>query len=40
MSEYADVLNDEEIAAVSNYVRGSWGNEAGPVKPADVRAAR
>jgi mono/diheme cytochrome c family protein len=40
MLEYADVLSDAEIAAVSNFVRGSWGNEAGPVKAADVRAAR
>jgi mono/diheme cytochrome c family protein len=40
MPAYADVLDDSEIAAVSNFVRGSWGNEAGPVSPTDVRAAR
>jgi mono/diheme cytochrome c family protein len=40
MSAYADVLSDADVAAVSNYVRGSWGNEAGPVSVADVRAAR
>jgi mono/diheme cytochrome c family protein len=40
MSAYADVLTDAEIAAVSNYVRGSWGNEAPAVSAAEVRAAR
>ncbi len=40
MPAYADVLDDSEIAAVCNFVRGSWANEAGPVSPADVRAAR
>jgi alcohol dehydrogenase (quinone), cytochrome c subunit len=40
MSPYADVLNDLEIAAVSNYVRGSWGNRASAVKEADVARQR
>ena len=40
MSSYADVLSDADIAAVSNYVRGSWGNEASEVSAAQVRAAR
>lgn len=40
MKPYADVLSDADIAAVSNYVRGSWGNEAGAVTDSDVRAAR
>ena len=40
MQAYADVLDDAEVAAVSNYVRGSWGNEAGPVSAEQVRAAR
>ena len=40
MPAYADVLDDTETSAVSNFVRGSWGNEAGPVSPAEVRDAR
>lgn len=35
-------LSDEEIAAVTSYVRQAWGNTAGPVDPAlvaEVRAA-
>jgi mono/diheme cytochrome c family protein len=40
MPAYADVLSDAEVAAVSNFVRGSWGNEAGPVSAEEVRAAR
>ena len=40
MPAYADVLDDAEVAAVSNFVRGSWGNEAGPVSSAEVRDAR
>src|ERR1700722_76015 len=36
MQPYTEVLNDSEVAAVSNYVRGSWGNRAGMVKAADV----
>jgi mono/diheme cytochrome c family protein len=33
-------LPDEEIAAVLTYVRGSFGNKAGPVTAAQVKAAR
>lgn len=40
MKPYADLLNDAQVAAVSNYLRGSWGNEAGAVQESDVRAAR
>ncbi len=40
MSAYADVLSDADIAAVSNYVRASWGNEARAVSIGDVRGAR
>ncbi len=32
--------NDEQIAAVLTYIRSSWGNDAPPVAPADVRAFR
>ena len=33
-------LRDEEIAAILTYVRGSFGNKAGAVTPAQVKAAR
>lgn len=40
MKAYGDVLNDEEIVAVSNYVRGSWSNRAPPVSAEDVARQR
>jgi mono/diheme cytochrome c family protein len=40
MKPFQDVLNDEDVAAVANYVRGSWGHRAPPVSPADVSRQR
>ena len=40
MPAFADQLTDEEVAAVLNYERTSWGNQAPPVKPEDVVARR
>ena len=40
MQPYANVLNDSEVAAVGNYVRGSWGNRGTAVKAADVAQQR
>ncbi len=40
MPAYEKILSDEQIAAVSNYVRGSWGNKAGAVSAKDVRSQR
>jgi mono/diheme cytochrome c family protein len=40
MPAYADALDDAEVAAVSNYLRGNWGNRAAPVTPQDVRRQR
>lgn len=40
MSPFAEVLTDEEIAAVANYERTSWGNAARTVRPEQVRAVR
>ena len=40
MRPYRDRLTDEEIAAVSNFVRGSWGNLAPPVDANDVARQR
>lgn len=40
MSAYADALDDAEVAALANFLRGSWGNRAAPVAPEDVRRQR
>lgn len=40
MKPYKDVLSDTEIAAVSNYVRGSWKNRGSAVMPSDVARQR
>jgi mono/diheme cytochrome c family protein len=33
-------LSDADLADVLSYIRGSWGNTAGPVTAADVKAVR
>ncbi len=40
MAAWNDALNDEEIAAVVNHERTSWGNEGGEVTPKDVAIKR
>lgn len=40
MPSFAKALNDDEIAAVATYVRTSWGNDFGPVKPQEVAKVR
>lgn len=40
MPAFADLLNDEQVAAVVNHVRNSWGNSAPAVVPEQVRAVR
>jgi cytochrome c oxidase subunit 2 len=40
MPPFADLLKDDEIAAVVTYERNSWGNKSGDVQPAQVAAAR
>ena len=40
MRPYADVLGDSEVAAVANYVRGTWGNHAPRVDAAMVGKQR
>jgi mono/diheme cytochrome c family protein len=40
MPAYARQLSDEEIAAVANYIRNSWGNSGPLVTPAQVTKAR
>ena len=36
MPPFVHVLNDEDIAAVTTYIRASWGNQADAVSAADV----
>jgi mono/diheme cytochrome c family protein len=40
MPAYAKQLTDEQIAAVTNYIRNSWGNAGPLVTPAQVVKAR
>jgi mono/diheme cytochrome c family protein len=36
MPPFVHVLNDEDIAAVTTYIRAAWGNQADAVSAADV----
>lgn len=40
MAAYKNLLNDADLAAVITYERNSWGNDAGIVQPATVKAER
>ncbi|SFA80059.1 Cytochrome c, mono-and diheme variants [Rhizobium sp. NFR07] len=40
MPPFRQQLSDKEIADVLTYVRSTWGNHGGPVKPEDVKAMR
>ena len=40
MPSYGDVLNDKQLAAVANFVRGSWDNKAPAVTEKDVAQQR
>ncbi|MCB1923009.1 MAG: cytochrome c oxidase subunit II [Gammaproteobacteria bacterium] len=40
MAAYAGLLSDADIAAVITYERNAWGNSAGAVQPAAIKAAR
>jgi cytochrome c oxidase subunit 2 len=40
MTPFKGVLDDEEIAAIINYERSSWGNHGSPVTAAQVAAER
>jgi cytochrome c oxidase subunit II len=40
MQAFAKQLSDTEIAAVITYTRNSWGNKAGEIQPAEVKARR
>jgi len=38
MPSFSGDLSNEELAAVISYIRNTWGNEAEPTEPDDVRA--
>ncbi|MES2015912.1 MAG: cytochrome c [Pseudomonadota bacterium] len=40
MPPFSHALNDHEVAAVVTYLRGSWGNRAGPVTASQVNQYR
>jgi alcohol dehydrogenase (quinone), cytochrome c subunit len=40
MPQFRVQLSDEQIAEVLSFVRGSWGNDAGPVSTAQVKKLR
>ena len=40
MPAFGPQLSDEDVAAVINHERSSWGNHAPVVKPEDVTARR
>ena len=40
MPPWGGALNDAQIAAVTTYVRSSWGNKAPPITPATVARVR
>ena len=40
MPGFADLLTDEEIAAIANHERSSWGNEAPAISPEEVSEIR
>ena len=40
MQAFGKQLSDTDIAAVITYARNSWGNKAGEVQPAEVKARR
>ena len=40
MPAFADKLDDQQIAAVASYIRDSWGNQFGEVKPQEVAQVR
>jgi mono/diheme cytochrome c family protein len=40
MPPFAQVLSDDDIAAVVTYVRVSWGNHGAPISPKDANALR
>lgn len=40
MPAFKDELTDQQLAEAVSYIRGSWGNKAKPVSPAEVLKGR
>ncbi len=40
MPNFAEDLNDEQVASILTFMRASWGNKGGPVDPAVVKGVR
>ena len=40
MPGFAKTLSDDDLAQLANYLRVSWGGQAGDVTPAKVKALR
>jgi mono/diheme cytochrome c family protein len=40
MKPYREILNDDQIAQVANYIRSNWGNRGKPVSAGDVAKQR
>jgi mono/diheme cytochrome c family protein len=40
MPAFGEALSDQQIAAVASYIRTSWGNKYGEVKPEEVAQVR
>jgi mono/diheme cytochrome c family protein len=40
MPPFAQIMSDEEVAAVVTYIRVSWGNHGSPVTPREANAMR
>ena len=40
MPPFAQVLSENDVAALATYIRNSWGNEAGPVNSLAVKRAK
>jgi hypothetical protein len=40
MPSFAKALDDKQIAQVASYIRNSWGNRFGAVKPDEVAKVR
>lgn len=40
MPAFRNELSDADLSALLTFIRGAWGNQAGPITAADVAAAR
>ena len=40
MPNFAEDLDDAQVASILTFLRSSWGNKGGPVAPADIKGVR